>query len=421
MMVQPSRMTTTASTLTQPAASMEGATAAAAKATASSSLRLPLTAAYSKANEQGAAAATNIPKEQDINDVSKNAAAAAAATASTTTVWEYPVGVPLPNKALLKSLYQTAMKHNRNDDNDGNGNDSNDDTTTPRSTKNDQQQISDLGLLSMEDVLLPAIAYKEEQALKKIQAVVQRDYPNNNSNNNGGNDYVQELVLARKAVYDATRAAIQACEANRLQRRLPQQAAREATWQQERLATLQRAQQEAALQQHAAAQLQAQARERRRQERRDKHPVNQELWREVAYLMTEMHHLEKEERLWKDAAASLLLQQQEQEQEQQQVAAEQPLATGKEHANDDDAMDVDDNSDKAASTTTPTIQTVLDAIDSITLSSVRVEQSLQMVADMMQQSDALRSEIYRRHEAERFRGYPGEREPKDLIRLLSQD
>jgi hypothetical protein len=380
----------------QQAASMKEAAAS-----TTSSLRLPLKAAHNKANEGGGdsvgAASSNrmemVEKNKEQTITNKNATSAA-------TVWEYPLGVPLPNKALLRSLYQTAM----NSSNDSFGDDG--------TTRNDQQAISDFGLLSMEDVLLPAMAYQEERALKQIQAVVQRDCPN----------HVQEVVHARKAVYDATRAAVQACQTNRLQQRLPQQAAREKVWHREQELKLQEIQQQEAQQQRQAAEIRMQARERRRQERRDKHPVNQELWREVAYLMTEMHHLEKEERLWKEAAASLSLQQQEQQEAEQQAAGAVAAITN--HQSNEDAMDVDVNNDsqkEASATATTTTETVLETIDSITLSSVRVERSLQMVADMMQQSDALRSEIYRRHEAERFRGYPGEREPKDLIRLLSQD
>jgi hypothetical protein len=91
-------------------------------------------------------------------------------------------------------------------------------------------------------------------------------------------------------------------------------------------------------------------RSRQKAELKKKLPRNQELWREVAYLMTEISKLSKEERLWQQAEQNLAAAEQELDrQEQEQLEVEQKQ--------DEEEMDTAANEDKGNETSTTTTTT----------------------------------------------------------------
>jgi len=281
---------------------------------------------------------------------------------------EYPKAVAVPSRGLVQALYQEAIEH-------GSG---------------DQRELSDAGLLSLEEVLLPAIAHQEEQPLKTLQAKVQRDKP----------DLTSTVVACRKAVYDSVGAAIQAATQSR-QARKPAQETAKLQWDKER-------EEEQRRQEEYLASSRKIQREKRIRELKKKSPRNQELWREVAYLMTEMGKLEKEERLWKEAEKDLV------QREQDMKVREQ------EKQSQDDKMDVDEDAmidSKPSEEFTKFEQSVED----ITLSTIRIQQALKIVSGIITDSDQVRKDLYHRYRQDhQFHGYQGVKDPKGLLRALSQ-
>jgi hypothetical protein len=286
------------------------------------------------------------------------------------TVIEYPKQVGIPSKSLVFSLYEQAM-------------------TTEGS---DQMELAEAGLLSLEQVLLPAAAYQEDEALKKVQAVVQRDHP----------DKVDSIVACRKAVYDCVGAAMTAVVSAREARRPAELAylesveeAKQTALQHEKLLTERMAEQ--------IEQMAAMERAKRLREAVKKLPRNQELWREVVYLMTEMSKLQKEERLWKESAERLARRAQE-------VAEQHDTAVVDDDMHEEDVAQVDPDMDKVTQT-----------VDDITISSVRINKALQIVSNIAIESDRVRKELYHRYRRDhQFHGYQGVKDPKGLLRALSQ-
>jgi hypothetical protein len=73
-----------------------------------------------------------------------------------------------------------------------------------------QNQLDEIGcgLLSLEEVLIPAVAREETKALKKVQAKAQRDTP----------EAVEALMLCRVAIYESVECGIVSARAARLKR-----------------------------------------------------------------------------------------------------------------------------------------------------------------------------------------------------------
>jgi hypothetical protein len=311
----------------------------------------------------------------------------------------YPTTVPVPSREIVQSLFEEAIQSSKN----------NTETEDDDKKLTDQQSLAetDAGLLSFTQVLLPAAAYCEEQALKQLQAVVQRDYP--------GTESIETVKMCRKAVYDGVSAAMRAAQASRVTRHTVDQE-REAAWRQD-------AADKAERERDSAAQLQQQEDEchtfelsRQKAELKNKLPRNQELWREVAYLMTEISKLAKEERLWQQAEQNLAAAEQELDrQEQEQLELEQ-----KDQAGVDNNADDGDN-ETSTNTSTPEFAMVEQTIEDITLSSIRIQQALKIVSGIITESDQVRKDLYRRYRQDhQFHGYPGIKNPKGLLKALSQ-
>ena len=300
-----------------------------------------------------------------------------AATTTADAPIDYPAQVAIPCKGLVHSLYETAYA---------------DETT-------DQAQVlTDAGLLSLQHVLLPAVAYQEDEALKQLQAVVQRDDPNNKP----------AILACRKAVYDGIHAAMAAVDEARTARRVVE-VQREAEW----AAARERAQQQKRQQQARRAEQKNQERAIQRAKRKSelvkKLPRNQELWREVVYLMTEMSKLQKEERLWKEAKERL-------EKREEEVAASE--AQQQSLGSSDDAEDA---APESSFEPCADMEKVTQTVQDITVSSVRIHQALNIVSEIATESERVRKELHERYRRDhQFHGYQGVKDPKGLLRALSQ-
>jgi hypothetical protein len=390
---------------------------------ASSPHRAPL---INKGSEHSSASATKTPDKQQYSittaastenpssakrpkvDVTAAVATAAVTTAVVVKPLVYPSTVPVPSREIVQALFEEAIQSSKNNTEDNMDDDNN--------RISDQQKQAtaekDAGLLSFTQVLLPAAAYCEEQALKQLQAVVQRDYP-------GADSSATETVkLCRKAVYDGVSAAMRAAQASRVIRFAADQQ-REAAWRQD-------AADKADRERDSAEQLQQQEDEchklelsRQKADLKKKLPRNQELWREVAYLMTEISKLSKEERLWQQAEQNLAAAEQEldrQEQEQLEL-----LEQKQDQADMDNSANDDDPNETSTKTTSPEFTMVEQTIEDITLSSIRIQQALKIVSGIITESDQVRKDLYRRYRQDhQFHGYPGIKNPKGLLKALSQ-
>lgn len=264
----------------------------------------------------------------------------------------------LPSKRLLEKLYKVAM-----DD-----------------EKSHQFYLAKITpgnsvILSLEDVWLPSAAYQVQKNLKAVQAKVQRD---------GTPSQVKVVEKARLHLLDQVKRSLKVLQN---QRKVRQDQYR------------------IDLQHEKEQQLDQMKQECRRQQesQRKNHPYNQELWREVAALMTEMQKLDKEERLWDEALKRL--------------PAESEPKTEQE-AEASSAMQVESFE---STPVTQELGATLQMLDDLQLWTRRVRSSLAQIHPAMEQAEALRTELYQQHRSTRFQGYPGIEQPKDLLRLLSQD
>jgi hypothetical protein len=156
---------------------------------------------------------------------------------------------------------------------------------------------------------------------------------------------------------------------------------------------------------------------RQQAELKRKLPRNQELWRKVACLMTEISKLTEEERLWQQAEQDLAVAEQELDrQEQDQLELEQK---------DQDDMDNnaanDEGNESVTKTTTPEFAMVEQTILDITLSFIRIQQALKIVSGIITESDQVRKDLFRRYRQDhQFHGYPALKNPKGLLKALSE-
>jgi len=289
----------------------------------------------------------------------------------------YPAAedIPWPSRGLIESLFNEAVQE---------------------CPDGDQQYLQDAGLLSFEQVILPALAYQEEQALKKLQAKTQRDHP----------ELKNCVVQARKAVYGAVGAACRAVHENKA-RRVDQQAQREAAWLQQEEEKAKQAREKAEQQRHAALQ-------QHKRELKMKLPANQSLWREEAYLMTQISKLKLEEQQWIDAEALLL------QQEAALEAEEQKLEAEKAQEAEQRAAATQESSDQEP-TIPPEVLQIAETANDIRMSAKRIENALKVVANTVEQTEQARQALYKQYcKDHQFHGYPSVDNPKGLLSALSQ-
>ena len=275
----------------------------------------------------------------------------------------------------------------------------------------DQRELVDAGLLSLEDVLLPAIAHQENQALKKIQRKVQRDAP----------DQTHILIAGRTAVNKSLGAAALAVRQSRAARRIIEQQ-REETWAQERRVQREERRKDRAKEVERLRSEAAKAKElqklKDKREQKKKFGPNQDLWREVAYLMTESSKLEREGRLWREAEA--MFEATEKDLESREATRRQQEESSTATTTDDAVME--DNDENMEPHPTVNMQPFDRSIEDIMKSSGDIQAALKLVTETMADAGKLRKNLYRRYRQDhQFEGYRGVNDPKGLIRILSQD
>ena len=313
-------------------------------------------------------------------------------TQAPTLLIEYPGSdaIRAPSKSTLKALLEQALMKNCGSD-------------TPY---NDQTYLKPAGVLSLEQVLLPAIALQEETALKRIQAKIQRDAP----------EYKSAVEDGRRLVRTSIRQAVEAVQRSRQQRMEQQVIRRQEAVEQVRREKLQFHQERARRRQIEEVQRRQEA-EKARGERFTaiKRQRNKSLYQEIVILHRSMNRLEKEQRMWKNA-------QEKQELWKQKVAALAAAPNGNTVSNVENESTTTpcrDDKDGQAEVLRERTET---SIQDIVLASKRIQQGLTEVLTIMKEAEQTRQHLYKDYlRNHHFEGYQGVRNPKGLIRFLSQE
>ena len=291
---------------------------------------------------------------------------------------DYPIAISLPSKATLKNLLEKALAD----------------------PKGDQSILQAAGILSLELVILPAIALNEESALKRVQAKIQRDCP----------QYKPTVEAGRRLIRTSIRNAMAAVHASR-QSRLEKQEVRrrealealreERTERQEERARVLKAEIE---RQREEAQ---QAREQRFRILQRQYPRNKDLWKEIVVLTRSRTQLEKEERLWNEAK--------KQQQEYREKCGQQNMSPGVEC----DACTISSEDLKEVILLQERSEA---SVKDIVLASKRIQHGLGQVLTILKDSEKARQQLYKEYRRNhQFSGYQGIHNPKNLIRFLSQE
>eukprot|EP00978_Attheya_sp_CCMP212_P005438 scaffold12193_cov51-Attheya_sp.AAC.4 len=303
----------------------------------------------------------------------------------------YPETVPLPAPSTLKRFYDEATKDVKSPEN----------VEAPsRTILSHQTQLDNAAssLLSLEDVLIPAVINEENVALKNLQAKA-KGYGNDTA--------VDAINVCRLALTESCAAAISAIKSSRVGRE--EEEARRCNLQKEQ----RRIDRETKIQDVAAAKerlekeqtrVKALEKERLRRERKKKLPRNVELWKEVAALMMDLSKLQKEERMWTEAERAL---------HQKEIQVEE-LKERMENGEVDET--VEDEPSNVSATDEMNLKNITNAIDDISLSANRINDTLLSLSEMMVKSDDLRKDIYQKYKSDhQFHGYRGAKDPNALM------
>jgi len=307
----------------------------------------------------------------------------------------YPETVPLPAPSTLKLFYHEATKDVKSPENI---------EAPSRTILSHQTQLDNAAssLLSLEDVLIPAVINEENVALKKLQAKA-KGYGNDTA--------VDAINVCRLALTESCAAAISAIKSSRLERE--EEEVRRCGLQKEQ----RRVDRETKIQDLAVAKerlekeqtrVKALEKERLRRERKKKLPRNVELWKEVATLMMDLSKLQKEERMWTEAERAL---------HQKEIQVEE---LNERMENEEVDETVEDEPSNVSATEEMNLKNITNAIDDISLSANRINDNLLSLSEMMVKSDDLRKDIYQKYKSDhQFHGYRGAKDPNALMRAFA--
>jgi hypothetical protein len=297
-------------------------------------------------------------------------------------VVSYPTVVPIPSETTVSALFQSSLKGNSND-----------------KEYVDQQYLKPAGVLSFEQVLLPALGLEEERALKMTQSRIQRDAP----------EYKFVMENCRRLVRESVSAAVFAVRDNR-QERFKQQSERRRL----HAVGVQNAREQQKQERLRAQQIELEEIQRQQQSSRSSKkqsmirslPKNQELWKEVVQLTSSIAQLEKEQRLWKQADQDLKQLEGGDGKKCVYVAEKEKIS----------AQTIILQSQKLS------LQKEAERkVNDIVMASDRIQKGLGMVLALLKESEEVRKDLYEKYRKDHmFDGYQSVNNPKGVIRFLSQ-
>mmetsp|Transcript_27405 Transcript_27405/g.56301 ORF Transcript_27405/g.56301 Transcript_27405/m.56301 type:complete len:869 (-) Transcript_27405:106-2712(-) len=272
-----------------------------------------------------------------------------------------------------------------------------------------QYQLNRAGtnLLSLQEVILPSIAFETSSVLKQQQSKAQRKLQDGMPDHQGA-DVVDAIETCRRVVKKCTESAVKASGQSWRERERKRQeeltSCREKEEEQKKRAE-EAAKKERKEQRAISRKLKC---ERAKREKMKNHPRNKAMWQEVARLMTDIQKLEKEERMWKDASVEV------DSMEKNFCTPEKMDLNSLESEKDmSSSLDIDNSKLEATATT---------LVQDVTLATERINWMLKRVSLAMEESDGLRKEAFDKYQKEhKFHGYPKYDDPKGLFMALSMD
>ena len=320
----------------------------------------------------------------------------------------YPEMVPVPSQRAISALYRVTIVEEE-------------EVSTPTTSSNhlnknynDQLYLKPAGVLSFDQILLPALGLEEENALKKVQAKVQRDSP----------EYKFVMENCRRLIRESIRGATSAVQSSRTKRIEHQQERR-----QQQLIEIQQARKtrQRMREEETDRQRKEQLRKKeilRAEKKRylaREHPRNQELWKEVVFLTSSVAQLEREERMWIQIEQDVT----------QLVGKSNILGIGKENQ-EQSKENLNQKYNKNGSSLSsdailieaqkdPLQIETEEKVKDIVLASTRIQKGLGMVLNLLEDSEVVRKELYEKYRKDHvFRGYQAVDNPRSMIRFLSQ-
>lgn len=273
-----------------------------------------------------------------------------------------------------------------------------------------QLNCASSNIMSLHEVILPAIAYEMSIVLRHMQAKAQRNVKDGMPASRG-QEVVEAIETCRRLVAKCNYEAVKvAGETWRDQ---------EATREKLRMERLERDVEQQRLETRRAKRERKEARARSRQERYERqksdkqrnHPRNKELWQEILKLTGDIQKLEKEERLWKEASVEV-----KDMEDNLQAPERQNLDSllGKETGNNELVESVANANLESVATT---------LVGDVTMATERINWMLKSVSLAMDESDKLRKEAYDKYQNDghKFVGYPKIDDPKGLFMALSME
>jgi hypothetical protein len=274
-----------------------------------------------------------------------------------------------------------------------------------------QYQLNSAGanLISLQEVILPSIAFETSAVLKRQQAKAEwhaRDCVPGSKQI----EVVEAIETCRKVVIKCTGEAItvvgeawrereeekQRLQVERFKKEEEQQRVNEINAKKNR--------------KEARARSRHERFERQRSEKRLNHHRNKEMWQEVAKLMVDIQKLEKEERMWKEALVEV----------NRLVEHHQPP----EKMELDTVLEEKGKSQLLISVEKANLESVASTlVGDVTMAAERINWMLKSVSLAMDESEKLRKEAYDKYQYDghKFWGYPNVDDSKGLFIALSME
>lgn len=251
--------------------------------------------------------------------------------------------------------------------------------------------------LSMSEVILPSLFRSLKKELKKMQgrAKGRRDFK-----------AVEEIKMIRVLVKSCEKNAILAVDTVKEER----QETNKATRAREKKEMVQM-KEERKREKMIAKEQKKQEKQKRKQERKEdakrQYVKNQELWREVAGLMTDLAVLQREEKVWKDTANGVI-----EEMEKDISNKAQTLSANQEIMK---SLEEDSNTERSV-----TIGDVQSVVDNITISANRITETLNDIVSKIDEAKNVQDELYEIYKKDfKLKDYFGSKADKALIRFLT--
>lgn len=260
--------------------------------------------------------------------------------------------------------------------------------------------------VSLQEVVLPAIAYEISAVLKHMQAKALRNVQEGMPDSLG-NEVVEVIETCRKVVAKCTDEAMRvAGEAWR-----EREAARERLRMERLLRDKEQQLSDKRERKEARSRSRQERTERQKCERQRNHPRNKEIWQEVLKITGDIQKLEKEERLWKEALVDV---NQMVDNYQTPEVRRDLESLVKEKGTSKLLKSVDKANLESLATT---------LVGDVTMATERINWMLKSVSLAMEESDKLRKEAYDKYQYDghKFVGYPKVDDPKGLFMALSME